>query len=202
MTSETGWYFPPADLDGDGESLRQLFDSAEKELGFVPNALRVYGYRPERLSAWLAHFGQLQEPSENLTAADREMIAVVVSSLNRCAYCMVSHSASLREHLGYAALADRIAVNWRHAGLTGKQLAICEFVELLTVAPHTVSAADLERLEVVGLSRKEVWDVAEIAAMFAFTNRLTLATGMMPNIEYYEQGRGGCQETNGSAARG
>ncbi|MGE3287242.1 MAG: peroxidase-related enzyme [Pseudonocardia sp.] len=199
---ETGWYFPPADLDGAGGSLRPLFSSAEKELGFVPNVFRAYGYRPERFSAWFAHYRQLHQPTENLTAADREMVAVVVSSLNRCTYCVVSHSASLREHLGDAAMADRIAVNWRHAGLTEKHRVICEFAEVLTVAPHTVSLADLERLESVGLTRDEVWDVAEIGAMYAFTNRLALATGQMPNDEYYEHGRCGCGSPHTASTNG
>jgi len=53
---------------------------ARERLGFVPNVFRVYAFRPERLSAWFAHFRQLHEPSEHLSVADREMIAVVVSA--------------------------------------------------------------------------------------------------------------------------
>ena len=61
---------------------------------------RVYAFRPDRLSAWFTHFRQLHEPTEHLSAADREMIAVVVSSANGCLYCLVAHGAALREQLG------------------------------------------------------------------------------------------------------
>ena len=66
----------------------------------MPNVFRVYAFRPERLSAWFAHFRQLHEPTDGLSAADREMVAVVVSSANGCLYCLVAHGAALREELG------------------------------------------------------------------------------------------------------
>ena len=40
-----------------------------------------------------------------------------------------------------------------------------------------------------GLSDEDLWDVAEIAALFNFTNRLALATGMVPNPEYHGMAR-------------
>ena len=68
---------------------------ARERLGFVPNVFRVYAFRPERLSAWFAHYRQLHQPTEQLSAADREMIAVVVSAANGCLYCLVAHGAGI-----------------------------------------------------------------------------------------------------------
>jgi uncharacterized peroxidase-related enzyme len=72
------WFpvLPETDLP---ENLRGLFSKARQRLGFVPNVFRVYSFRPERLSAWFSHYKQLHEPTENLNAAEREMIAVAVS---------------------------------------------------------------------------------------------------------------------------
>jgi alkylhydroperoxidase family enzyme len=50
------------------------------------NVFRVYSFRPERLSAWFSHYKQLHEPTDNLSAAEREMIAVAVSMANGCLY--------------------------------------------------------------------------------------------------------------------
>jgi alkylhydroperoxidase family enzyme len=41
----------------------------------------------------------------------------------------------------------------------------------------------------LGLTREEVWDVAEISAMYNFTNRLAMATGQIPNREYHSASR-------------
>ena len=188
-TSDSGWFFPvPADADL-AEGLRGLFEKAKASLGFVPNVFRSYAFRPERLSAWFAHYRQLHEPTPNLSAADREMIAVVVSAANRCLYCLVAHGAQLRIELDDAVAGDRITFDWRRAGLADREATICAFAEKLTLRPVECSPADLADLRRLGLSDEEVWDVVEVAAMYNFTNRMSMATGIRANPEYHEQGR-------------
>lgn len=82
-------------------------------------------------------------------------------------------------------LAGRIAVNWRHAGLDARQQAICEYVEKLTKTPALVGVGDLEPLKAAGLSETDIWDVIELAAMYSFTNRISIAMGTLPNEEYH-----------------
>jgi uncharacterized peroxidase-related enzyme len=183
-------WFPvpdPADLP---EDLQKLFAKARERLGFVPNVFRVYSFRPERLSAWFAHYRQLHEPTEHLDEAEREMIAVAVSMANGCLYCLVAHGAALREALGDPVLADRITLDHRRAGLDERRRAILDYAVKLTERPLDCDEDDIARLQGFGLSLEEVWDVAEIAAMYNFTNRLALASGMLPNREYHALARG------------
>ncbi len=187
--SETGSWFPVPDeseLPGD---LHGLFAKARERLGFVPNVFRVYAFRPERLSAWFTHFRQLHEPTDGLSVADREMIAVVVSSANGCLYCLVAHGAALREALGDPVLGERISYDWRRAGLDARRTAICAYAEKLTLTPRAVIHADLQSLLDIGLTLEEAWDVAELAAMYNLTNRMAMATHMLPNAEYSGQAR-------------
>jgi uncharacterized peroxidase-related enzyme len=180
----TGSLFPVPDEGELPENLQKLFAKARSALGFVPNVFRVYSFRPERLSAWFGHFRLLHVPTEHLSAADREMIAVVVSAANGCLYCLVAHGAALREELGDPVLGERISYDWRRAGLDERRSAICEYAEKLTRDPRSVDEQDLERLLASGLTREEAWDVIEIAAMYNFTNRLAMGTNMLPNEEY------------------
>jgi AhpD family alkylhydroperoxidase len=106
-------WFPVPEETELPEGLRGLFRKARQSIGFVPNVFRAYSYRPERLSAWFAHYRQLHEPTDNLDAAEREMIAVAVSMANGCLYCQVAHGAALREALGDPILADRITLGHR-----------------------------------------------------------------------------------------
>ena len=101
----------------------------------MPNVFRVYAFRPERLRTWFAHFKQLHEPTENLPAAEREMIAVAVSMANGCLYCLVAHGQALREALGDPVLADRITLDYRRAGLDARRTAILDYAVKLTTAP-------------------------------------------------------------------
>ncbi len=182
--AETGSWFPVPDEADLPPGLQGLFAKARERLGFVPNVFRVYAFRPERLSAWFAHFRQLHEPTENLSAADREMVAVAVSSANGCLYCLVAHGAALREELGDPVLGERISYDWRRADLDPRREAICAYAEKLTLRPREVTRADLQTLLDAGLTLEEAWDVAELAAMYNLTNRMAMATNMLPNEEY------------------
>src|ERR1700759_675332 len=123
--NETGSWFPVPDQDDLPDGMRGLFAKARERLGFVPNVFRVYAFRPERLSAWFAHYRQLHEPTDGLSAADREMIAVVVSSANGCLYCLVAHGAALREELDDPVLGERVSYDWGRAGLDAGPRAVC-----------------------------------------------------------------------------
>ncbi len=185
---QISWFPVPAE-DQLPESLQGLFKKAKEKVGFVPNVFRVYSFRPERFSAWFAHYKQLHEPTENLNAAEREMIAVAVSMANGCLYCLVAHGAALRQALGDPIQADRITLDYKRAGLDAKMEAVLEFATLLTETPVNASAEDIAHLQGFGLTLEEVWDVIEIAAMYNFTNRMASATGMIPNREYHALAR-------------
>lgn len=185
----TGSYFPDADPAELPPALGKLFGKAEEQLGFVPNVFRAYAHRPDRFSAWFNHFRQVTEPSETLSAADREMIGVVASGVNRCTYCLVSHGQALRHERGEEANADRIVFNWRHADLTDRERIICAFVEKLTAEPATVTSVDLDELSAAGLNSADIWDVVELTAMYNFTNRISTAMGIIPNAEYHHLDR-------------
>jgi uncharacterized peroxidase-related enzyme len=81
-------------------------------------------------------------------------------------------------------LGERIAFDWRRAGLDERRTAIAAYAEKLTLTPVEVTRDDLQSLLDVGLTSEEAWDVAEVAAMYNFTNRMAMATNMLPNEEY------------------
>jgi uncharacterized peroxidase-related enzyme len=179
-----GSWFPVPDESSLPDDLRKLFTRARENIGFVPNVFRTYAFRPERLRTWFSHFRAVHEPTEHLDTADRELIAVVVSAANRCLYCLVAHGAALREALADPVLGERIAFDWRRADLDARRTAIAAYAEKLTLSPREVDREDLRSLLDVGLTLEEAWDVAEVAAMYNFTNRMAMATNMLPNEEY------------------
>lgn len=187
--TDTGSWFPIPDESSLPSGLQGLFAKAREQLGFVPNVFRVYSFRPERLSAWFSHFRALHVATEHLDAADREMVAVVVSSANGCLYCLIAHGAALREALGDPVLGERISYDWRRAGLDARRHAICAYAEKTTLQPRELTRADLQTLLDAGLTLQEAWDVAELSAMYNFTNRMAMATNMLPNAEYSGQAR-------------
>jgi uncharacterized peroxidase-related enzyme len=182
-------WFPVPDDDALPEDLAKLFAKATDALGFVPNVFRAYAWRPERFRPWFTHFKDLHVGSDHLSATEREMIAVVVSYTNRCLYCLVAHGATLRVLMDDPVAADRITFDFRKSDLDDRMRAVLEYAVKLTRDPTSCTEADLEVLRGHGLSDEEVWDVAEVTAMYNFTNRLASASGQLPNPEYSTLGR-------------
>ena len=73
--------------------------------------LRLYALRPDNLLAWNAWYDVAMKGESGLTKAEREMIAVVVSVANDCAYCIAAHGAALRKLTKDPALADAVAAD-------------------------------------------------------------------------------------------
>jgi uncharacterized peroxidase-related enzyme len=167
------------------EGMQKLFGKAKEVIGFVPNVFMGYTIRPTHFRPWFNHFKEIMQGESELTEAEREMICLAVSSENGCLYCLVAHGAELRRHLGDPVQADRIVLDYRRAGLPARQMAMLDYAVKLTVAPKECDEADVEHLRSVGFSDEGIFDIAETAAMFNFTNRLASATGMMPNKEYH-----------------
>ena len=117
------------------------------------------------------------------------MIAVAVSMANGCLYCLVAHGAALREALGDPILADRITLDHRRAGLDERRTAILDFAVKITEQPLDCDPTTSNGSRAFGLTEEEVWDVVEIASMYNFTNRMSLACGMIPNEEYHALAR-------------
>jgi uncharacterized peroxidase-related enzyme len=182
------WLRQPAEADLPA-GVRELWRKPLEKLGFVPNVLRFYALRPEHLLRWNDHYEELMRGDSGLTKAEREMIAVVVSVANRCAYCIAAHSAALRKLTGDPALADAVAADHATAPLEARARAMLDYSLKLTLAPAEMTAADVELLRAAGLSDEDVMDVAETAAMFNFTNRMASGLGWVPNPEYEELGR-------------
>jgi uncharacterized peroxidase-related enzyme len=157
--------------------------------GFIPNVLRAYAIRPNKLRAFMDHYDELMLGDSELSKAEREMIAVAVSAQNHCFYCLTSHGAALRLRTKDAVVSDQIAANYRTAHLTPRQRAMLDFAYKITTNSATCGDEDVERLRAHGFSDAAIWDIAEIAGFFNFTNRLSNALDLRPNREYHFMGR-------------
>ena len=189
LTNERfSWLAMPGESVQD-ERMQKLFAKCRAALGFVPNVFMGFTLRPTHFTHWFAHFKEITQGESELSIAEREMIGVVVSAHNRCLYCLVSHGAELRRALEDPILGDRIAFDYRRAGLDARALAICDYAIKLTATPVEMCEADVQHLRDLGFSDAAIFDIAETAAMYNFTNRMASATGMLPNREYHTVAR-------------
>ena len=117
------------------------------------------------------------------------MIAVTVSSINKCFYCLVAHGAAVRELSKNPILGEMIVMNYKMAPLDDRQKTMLEFTEKITKNSSDINEDDRQKLRNVGFSDRDIWDIANVAGFFNMTNRVASAVAMRPNEEYHEQSR-------------
>jgi uncharacterized peroxidase-related enzyme len=177
---------PPAPLS---PAMQAYFAKCEEKLGFVPNVLASYLFDMAKLEAFVAMYNDLMLAPSGLSKLEREMIAVAVSSVNRCYYCLVAHGAAVRQLSGDPILGEQMVMNFRAARLTERQRAMLDFAVKLSEAPWTVEEEGRAALRRVGFSDRDIWDIAAVAGFFNMSNRVASATDMRPNTVYHAQAR-------------
>ncbi|PIE10809.1 MAG: alkylhydroperoxidase [Rhodobacterales bacterium] len=177
------------EMDPMPEDTARYFEICEDKLGLVPNVLRAYAFDKAKLDAFSAMYNELMLGESGLSKLEREMIAVAVSSVNKCFYCLTAHGAAVRELSGTPMLGEMLVMNWRVADLDARQHAMLAFAEKMTVESHKIEEADRQALRDVGFSDRDIWDIAATAGFYNMTNRMASATDMRPNDDYHSQAR-------------
>lgn len=176
-------------LDPLPQDTQRYFDICVEKLGMVPNVLKAYAFDVAKLDAFTALYNDLMLGASGLSKLEREMIAVVVSSVNKCFYCLVAHGAAVRQLSGNPVLGEMMVMNWRVADLDARQRAMLAFAEKMTIASYTIQEPDRQALRDAGFSDRDIWDIANVAGFYNMSNRVASATDMRPNEEYHALAR-------------
>src|SRR4029077_16092827 len=94
-------------------AMAAYFKKCQDKLGFVPNVLVAYAFDMTKLATFVAMYNDLMLCDSGLSKLEREMIAVVVSSQNRCYYCLTAHGAAVRQYSGNPLLGEHLVMNYR-----------------------------------------------------------------------------------------
>jgi len=177
------------EIDPMPDNIRKYFKLCEDKLGLVPNVLKAYAFNETKLNAFTDMYNDLMLGESNITPLEREMIAVVVSSINRCYYCLVAHGNSVRKLSKNPELGEQMAINYRLADLKPNQRAMMDFAVKMTEESYKIEEIDRQTLRDNGYSDQDIWDIASIASFFNMSNRMASAIDMRPNVEYHSLDR-------------
>ena len=170
-------------------AMEAYFSKCDEKIGFVPNVLATYGHDNAKLEAFAGMYNDLMLAPSGLSKLEREMIAVVVSSQNRCYYCLTEHGAAVRQLSDDPVLGELMAMNYRAATLSARHRAMLDFAVKLTLTPWAIEEADRAVLRQAGFGERDLWDIAAVASFFNMSNRMASAVDMRPNPEYHAQAR-------------
>src|SRR6187549_833145 len=189
MTTPAISRFPVPSLQAMPPDIRERILAVQEKSGFVPNVFLTLAHRPDEFRAFFAYHDALMEKEGGLTKAEREMIVVATSGANQCQYCVVAHGAILRIRAKNPQVADQVAINYRKADITPRQVAMLDFAMKVSRQAEEIGEADFAAMRAAGFSDDDIWDAGAIAALFALSNRMANLTSMRPNDEFYLLGR-------------
>lgn len=157
--------------------LRSIYDDLVARRGKLSNIMQVQSLNPGAMQRHLDLYMHLMFGRSELSRADREAIAVVVSATNECAYCVAHHAEALAR---YEKDADKIRALQKGRGLDGsdRRSRMLAYARKLTAQPAEVQEGDVEELRAAGFGDREILDIALVVAYFNFVNRIALGLGV------------------------
>ncbi|MBZ0225596.1 MAG: peroxidase-related enzyme [Comamonas sp.] len=171
------------------EDMRRYFEVCQEKLGMVPNVLRALSFDQAKLRNFANFYNEVMLGDSGLSRLEREMIAVVVSSINHCYYCLVSHGQSVRKLAKDPVLGELLVMNYRSARLSPRERAMLDFAAKLTETPAKVQEDDRQRLRDAGFGDRDIWDIVSATGFYNMTNRMSTGVSMMPNLDYHGMDR-------------
>ncbi len=140
-------------------------DAVGKALGFIPNLHRLLAKSPNALAGWL---GLMSNLAKTLDAKTRDGIALAVSGVSDCEYCLQSHAyvASTFSKLSR----EEISLNRRGHSGDSKRDAAVQFAKKVTEQRGKVSDEDFAAVKAAGFSDEQILEIVSLSAQFLMTN--------------------------------
>lgn len=162
-----------ADAEG---RLKEIYDNLLKTRGKLADVHTIQSLRPESIVKHMELYMDIMFSRSELSRAEREMIAVIVSVSNQCEYCQIHHGEALNHYWKDDEKLTQLKSNFRKVDLKERELILCEFAESLTLDPGLSQNKDLtEELKKVEISDSGVLDATLVIAYFNFVNRIVLS---------------------------
>ena len=163
------------------ELFEKNVDTMNENWGFINNLFKILPLNAKQYVGFLDFKASLFTPETcYLSNADKEMIGVVVSTVNCCSYCLTTHGDALRGYTGDPEWCDK---------LTPKQRALCDYAWFVTAHPQEIDKDQIEKLRAVGFNDHEILEAAYVAGFFNYTNRWVSTIKPLANEGHFYHNR-------------
>jgi uncharacterized peroxidase-related enzyme len=143
-------------------SAQTSLQAVEKAMGFLPNTFKILANSPAALGAYLQ--AQQQLSKGELSATERETVALAVSQVAGCEYCLAAHTV----FGGKAGLSEDAI----RAARNGEGNAIAVFASKVASQRGRLSDADIAAARAAGITDSKIVEIIAVAAQLTFTNFL------------------------------
>ena len=163
--------------EANGE-LSDLYKDLIKKRGKLSNIIKIQSLNPAALQAHMALYMSIMFQKSGLKRKERELIAVVVSGMNKCNYCIQHHAEALNYYWKNDNKIQKVFKNYSSSGLSNRQLAILDYSVKLTRTPNALEETSINKLRNTGFPDEDILNINLITSYFNFVNRIVLGLGV------------------------
>jgi uncharacterized peroxidase-related enzyme len=154
----------PVGQNGNSKT-RALLEAVQKKMGTVPNIVATMAQSPAVAKAYLEGTSALS--TGQLSATLREQIALTVSELDQCEYCLSAHNFLG----GKAGLSESDLLDARHGTASDEKTnAALGFARKIVENRGHVNDEDVDELRREGYTDGEIVEIVANVCMTIFTN--------------------------------
>jgi len=151
---------------------KELLDAVVKKYGAAPNSFKTMANSPAVLQGFLGLSGTLE--GGVLAFETRYQIAIAVSEINGCPYCLSAFTAIGKG----AGMKDETLAMCRMAGSTDPKIdATLKFAAAIVRERGAVTPEDFQKVKSAGCSDEEIQEIVANVALFTFANYMNLVIG-------------------------
>jgi uncharacterized peroxidase-related enzyme len=154
--------------------LKNIYKNIIKKRGKLSNIMRIHSLNPKVMEKHMDLYLSVMFGKSDISRKDRELIAVFVSSLNKCDYCINHHAEALNHYWKDDDKIKDLINNYKSINLSEKKLAMMDYVYKLTKKPEIIKQSDIDILRENGFQDKDILDINLIVSYFNFVNRIVL----------------------------
>ena len=162
--------------------LKEIYDDIIEKRGKLADVHKIQSLRPESIVKHMDLYVEIMFTKSELSRAEREMMAVIVSACNGCQYCVLHHGEALNHYWKDRARLASLASDYSKARLNERETCLCNYAETLTGSPAKLKDdVFVNNLKIIGLSDNGILDATLVIAYFNFVNRIVMALGVETN---------------------
>jgi uncharacterized peroxidase-related enzyme len=151
---------------------KELLDAVVNKYGGAPNSFKTMAHSPAAFQGFLDLSGTLE--GGVLPFETRYQIAIAVSEMNGCAYCLSAFTAIGKGN----GMRDETLAMCRFAGSTDPKIdAILKFAAAIVRERGAVTPQDFQKVKSAGCSDEEILEIVANVALFTFANYINLVIG-------------------------
>ena len=113
------------DTSGD---LKEIYEKIVKKRGKLSNIMKIHSLNPETMKNHMDLYLTLMFGPSDLSREEREFIAVTVSVINKCEYCIRHHAEALNHYWKERDKINRYINDFKSIELSSKQQCILDYI--------------------------------------------------------------------------